>query len=201
MASEPPIGGEPGEMPPDPEGAPRSVEEVVVRALTTPPRTREVLEELRTEDEPPVSDFQVMLEHMISEVKRYSTILAGISVVQATKERILEESKDAPDRVPAWLDAAVYGPPLMTPRLFMHGIAQLMGDQRRDFEQVIDEQVSEPDPILELLADAPIPQAGEEESDSELTQGVAEATRAHMEALVEIARDLDQQLQTLLDAR
>ncbi len=78
MASEPPRSNEPEGMPPDPEGPPRSVEEVVVRALGMPRHTRENLEEMRGEDEPPVSDFQLLLDNLISDVKRYSLILANI---------------------------------------------------------------------------------------------------------------------------
>ena len=201
MASDPPISNEPDGMPPDPEGPPRSVEEVVVRTLGMPRLTRENLEEMRGEDEPPVSDFQLLLDNLISDVKRYSAILANISIVPETKRRIHEESRDATERIPVWMDAAVNGPPLMTPRLFMHGLAQLLGAQRKDFEQVIAEQVTEPGPIEALLDSAPIPQAGENESDSELTDGVGEASSAHMQALVEIARDLDQQLKGQVDPR
>jgi len=199
MASEPPMGSEPDWMPEDPQSPPRSVEEIVVRALGMPRHTRESLEELRGEDEPPVSDFQLLLDNLISDIKRYSLILAGISVVPGTKKRIQEEAKDATSRIPAWMDAAVYGPPMMTPRLFTLGLAQLLGAQRKDFEQVIEEQVGEPEPIEELLASAPIPEGGEDESDSELTDGVGEASKAHMQALVEIARDLDLHLKNLLD--
>jgi hypothetical protein len=201
MASEPPISNEPDGMPPDPEEPPRSVEEVVVRTLGMPRLTREDLEEMRGEDEPPVSDFQLMLDNLVSDVKRYSVILANISIVPETKRRIHEESRDAVERIPAWMDAAVNGPPLMTPRLFMHGLAQLLGSQRKDFEQVIAEQVSEPEPIEALLDNAPIPQAGENESDSELTEGVGQASSAHMQALVNIARDLDRQLRGQVDPR
>jgi len=200
MASEPPMGKGPEEIP-GPGEMPRNVEEIVVRALAIPQRTREELEELRSEDEPPVSDFQVMLENMISIVKRHSLILASISIVPETKKRILRDAEGAPDRIPAWMDAAVYGPPLMTPRLFMHGLAQLTGEQRKDFEQVIEEQVTEPEPIEELLAGAPIPEGGEDELDSELFHGVGEATGAHMQALVDIAHDLDLRLMDMLDLR
>ncbi len=199
MASEPPISNEPGGFPLDPERPPRTVEEVVVRTLGMPRLTREDLEEMRGEDEPPVSDFQVVLDNLISDVKRYSVILACIAIAPETKRRINAESKDAAERVPVWLDAAVNGPPLMTPRLFMHGLAQMLGAQRGDFEQVIAEQVREPGPIEELLEDAPIPQAGERESDSELTDGVSAASGAHMRALVEIARDLDRRLRGPID--
>ncbi len=190
---------EPQGVPLDPQGTPGSVEEVVVRALGMPHRTREDLEQLRGEDEPPVGEIQLVLDNAISDVKRYSLILANISIVPATKERIMRESRDATDRVPAWMEAAVYGPPLMTPRLFMRGLAQLIGEQRRDFEQVVEEQVMEPEPIEELLGAAPVPEGGDDETDSELTGGVSEASVAHMQALVEIARDLDVRLRSMLD--
>ncbi len=74
-----------------------------------------------------MSDFQLTLENMIDMVKRHGLILASISVVTETRELIRKDAKDAPNRIPAWMDAAVYGPPLMTPRLFMHGVGQLAG--------------------------------------------------------------------------
>lgn len=202
MASEPPSSDEPDDsMPADPDGPPRNVEEIVVRALTMPYRTLEDWEEQRSEDEPPISDFQLTLENMIDMVKRHGLILASISIVTETRELIREDSKDAPNRIPAWMDAAVYGPPLMTPRLFMLGLGQLAGDQRKHFERVIEEQVTEPEPIEELLTSAPIPEGEEDESESDLIHSVGEVIRAHMDALVNIARDLDRRLLDLLDPR
>ncbi len=61
--------------------------------------------------------------------------------------------------------------------------------------------MTEPEPIEELLASAPIPEGGEDESESELIQGVGEVIRVHMEALVDIAQDLDLRLLDLLDPR
>ena len=51
------------------------------------------------------------------------------------------------------------------------------------------------------LAGAPIPEGGEDELDSELFHGVGEATGAHMQALVDIAHDLDLRLMDMLDPR
>jgi hypothetical protein len=81
----------------------------------------------------------------------------------------------------------------------VQGLAQLMSEQRKDFECVIEEQVTEVEPIEELLAEAPIPEGGEDESDRELIHAVGEVIGAHMQALVEIARDLDARLTDLLD--
>jgi hypothetical protein len=59
-------------------------------------------------------------------------------------------------------------------------------------ERVTAEQVDEPRPIEDWLAAAPLPSGDDEESDGEMIAAVGQATVAHAEALVEIARDFDQ---------
>jgi hypothetical protein len=103
----------------------------------------------------------------------------------------------AVERVPAWLEAKVHGPPLMTVRLFVRGLAQLMGEHRAAIERVVAEQVREPGPIEASLAAAPLPAGSDGESDSELIGAIG----AHLEALVEIARDFDQRTGVQADPR
>lgn len=178
---------------------PTCMEAIVLEALEKGRRTREEWEELRKEDEPPMSDVDVTLESMVGEVERHGKILAQIAVVPETRARLKERAEGAVDRIPAWMDASIYGPPLMTPRLFMRGLAELLAEQREGFETVIDEQVIEAEPLERLLDESPVPKGGDDESDSEITKGVGHAMTAHTQALLDIAHDLDKRMRGLLD--
>lgn len=79
----------------------------------------------------------------------------------------------------------------MTTRLFIRGLAQLLGEHRQAIEGVTAEQVDQPQPIEEWLAAAPLSSGAEEESNSEMIAAIGQATAAHAEALAEIARDFD----------
>lgn len=184
--------------PPQEHELPQCMEAIVLEALKKGGRTREEWEELRKEDEPPMSDFDVFLENMIGEVERHGKILAQLAVVPETRAKLTERAESAVDRVPAWMEAAVFGPPLMTPRLFMRGLAELLTEQREGFETVIEDQVVEAEPLEQALAESPVPQGTDDESDSEITQGVGHAITAHVQALLDIAHDLDKRMRTLL---
>jgi hypothetical protein len=185
------------EMPQDNE-LPNCMEAIVLEALEKGGRTREEWEELRKEDEPPMSDFDVFLENMVGEVERHGKILAQLAVVPKTRAWLMERAEGAVDRVPAWMDASVFGSPLMTPRLFMRGLAELLTEQREGFEAVIEDQVVEAEPLEQLLAESPVPEETDDESDSEITQGVGHAMTAHVQALLDIAHDLDKRMRALL---
>jgi hypothetical protein len=185
------------EMPQDNE-LPSCMEAIVLEALEKGGRTREEWEELRKEDEPPMSDFDVFLENMVGEVERHGKILAQLAVVPETRARLMERADGAVDRVPAWMEASVFGSPLMTPRLFMRGLAELLTEQREGFEAVIEDQVVEAEPLEQLLAESPVPGETDDESDSEITQGVGHAMTAHVQALLDIAHDLDKRMRALL---
>jgi hypothetical protein len=185
------------ELPQDNE-LPNCMEAIVLEALKNGRRTREEWEELRKEDEPPMSDFDVVLENMVGEVERHGKILAQLAVVPETRARLKERAEGAVDRIPAWMEATVYGPPLMTPRLFMRGLAQLLAEQREGFESVIEDQVIEAEPLERILAESPVPEGSDDESDSEITQGVGHAMTAHVQALLDIAHDLDKRMRALL---
>jgi hypothetical protein len=180
------------------EELPQSVEALVLQSLTGAIKSREGWEAQRREDEPPMSDLEVFLENMIEEVRRQGVVLAQIAVVPETRAELKERMPDAVDRIPAWMDARVYGPLLMTPGLFIRGIAQLLGEHREAIERVVAEQVLEPEPIEEMLAEAPVPEGSEEEEDREVTVGVGQAMTAHVQAIVDIAHDLDNRLAAML---
>jgi hypothetical protein len=185
------------ELPQDNE-LPTCMEAIVLEALKKSRRTREDWEELRKEDEPPMSDIDVFLENMIGEVERHGKILAQLAVVPETRAWLMGRAEGAVDRVPAWMDASIFGPPLMTPRLFMRGLAELLTEQREGFEAVIEDQMVEAEPLEQILAESPIPKGTDDESDSEISQGVGHAMTAHVQALLDIAHDLDKRMRALL---
>jgi hypothetical protein len=185
------------ELPQDNE-LPHCMEGIVLEALNKGKRTREEWEELRKEDEPPMSDIDVFLENMIGEVERHGKILAQVAMIPETRAWLMERADGAVDRVPAWMEAAIFGSPLMTPRLFMRGLAQLLSDQREGFEAVIEDQVIEAEPLEQVLAESPVPLGTDDESDSEITQGVGRAMVAHVQALLDIAHDLDKRMRAVL---
>ncbi len=180
---------------------PLSMETAVVEAITAAPRSREGWEELRGPGQPPMSEQEVLLENMTEIVKRHGLIIAKLALAPATRDDLEASMPDAVERVPAWLEAKVNGPPLMTVRIFIRGLAQLMGEHRAAIERVVAEQVRNPEPIESLLAAAPLPAGDEGESDPELMAAVGAAIGAHLEALVEIARDFDQMRRDLADPR
>jgi hypothetical protein len=185
------------ELPQDNE-LPHCMEAIVLEALNKGKRTREEWEELRREDEPPMSDIDVFIENMIGEVERHGKILAQVAMIPETRAWLMERADGAVDRVPAWMEAAIFGSPLMTPRLFMRGLAQLLAEQREGFEAVIEDQVIEAEALEQVLAESPVPMGTDDESDSEITQGVGRAMVAHVQALLDIAHDLDKRMRAVL---
>ncbi len=176
---------------------PCCMEAVVLEALKNGRRTREEWEALRSEDEPPMSDLDIVLENMVGEVERHGKLLAQLAVVPETRAHLMGSAEGAVDRVPAWMEASIFGSPPMTPRLFMRGLAQLLAEQREGFEAVIEDQVIEAESLEWLLDEAPVPEGGDGEPDGELTQGVGRAMTAHVQALLDIAHDLDERMRAL----
>jgi hypothetical protein len=183
---------------PQENALPLCMEAIVLEALKSGRRTREEWEELRKEDEPPLSEFDVFLENMVGEVERHGKILAQLAVVPKTRAELKERAEGAVDRIPAWMEASVFGPPLMTSRLFMRGLAELLAEQREGFETVIEDQVVEAEPLERVLAESPVPMGTDDESDGEITKGVGHAMTAHVQALLDIAHDLDKRMRALL---
>ncbi|HEY6551459.1 MAG TPA: hypothetical protein VIY71_09710 [Solirubrobacterales bacterium] len=171
---------------------PLSMEMVVANALCVAPKSREGWEAQLGEDMPPLSDGAVLLENMIAMVNRHGALIAQLAIIPDTRAALQASMPNAVERIPAWMEARINGPALMTTRLFIRGLAQLMGEHRQAIERVTAEQVQEPQPINAWLAAAPLPTGDEEESNSEMIAAVGQATTAHAEALVEIARDFDE---------
>ncbi len=117
-------------------------------------------------------------------------MLAHLAIVPPTRADLMTRMPDVVNGAPAWLDAQLRSEP-MTWRIFMTGLAQIAVVHREAIEHVVSQQVSDPEPIEEALAGAPIPAASPNEDRSALMRGVVEALFAHMKALADIAYDLE----------
>jgi hypothetical protein len=172
---------------------PENLEGDVLRRLRGALKSREGWEAARPDHLPPVNDDQVMLQNLASMIDRQGVILADLAVLPPTKAALKTTMPEMVNRAPAWLEAHLHGVQEMTLELFLRGIAQTQTEQREAFERVVAEQVSDPEPIEETLAQAPVPPGSEEESRSEIMSGVFQAMAAHTKALADIAHDLELQ--------
>lgn len=177
---------------------PVNLESLVVTVLRGAFRSREVIEADLPEEMRPLDEGRLALHRWSSMIHRQGTLLAYLSVVPATRAELLKRMPGMLDRAPAWLDAYVRGDEPMTVKLFARGVAQTLAVQREAFEQVIDDQVVDPEPIERSFAEAPVPAGTEDEGQSELISAVGDASNAHMAALADIAYDLETHLHRLL---
>lgn len=155
-------------------------------------KSREVWEAEFPEDSP-LEDDQVMLQNWASTVHRQGMVLADLAVLPHTRAELKAEMQGLVKRAPAWLDAHIQGRQAMTLELFLQGLAQTLTTQRTAIERVVAEQVVDPQPIEETLAEAPIPAGTDEEQRDNLLSCVSHATTAHLKALVDMAYDLETQ--------
>ena len=177
---------------------PKSLEMFVLAHIRGAFKSREVLEAEWPEDGLPLDDDRVFLSNWASMVNRQGVALAQLSAVPSTKAELVDSLPGGVDRSPAWIKARVHGE-AMTWRLFFTGLAQTVAVHRDAIERVIDEQVSDPEPTHDVLAEAPVPAAKADEERSALMSGVIRALTAHTEALADIAYDLEMTARRLLE--
>ena len=161
-------------------------------------KSRDVLEAERPAHLPLYDDDRVMVENWTSLVDRQGRLLALLSVNPSTKAELMTRMPNLVNLSPAWVDAQVHAKP-MTWELLMLGLAQTAAEQRSAIEQVVAEQVEDPDAIEEALAEAPVPTGTEGEDRSALMTGVVDALLAHTKALADIAYDLEVQTGRSID--
>lgn len=124
-------------------------------------------------------------------------LIAHLAMDPQTSDELIAAAPTAGERVPAWMEMWVFGSQPEPGRRFALGCTQLLGEQRRALERIIDEQIEDPGPIEEILEEYPIP-TGEDEDASELMAGAAGAFHANFEASLAIARDYDEWIEELL---
>lgn len=139
-------------------------------------------------------DSRAMLQCWASVVQRQGLILARMSILPWRKAELKSTMSGIVNRAPAWMNAHFRGEGVMTLELYAQGMAQTMATQRVAFKQVVAEQVGEPVPLQELLAEAPIPGAPEGMERSKLLSALSKAIVAHTEVLAGIAADIDMKL-------
>jgi hypothetical protein len=142
---------------------------------------------------------RAMFECWGSVVQRQGLILARIAILPWRKAELKSSMSGIVNRAPAWMNAHFRGERAMTLELYAQGMAQTMATQRGAFEQVLADQVNEPAPLQELLAEAPISAAPEEMERSELLSALSMAIVAHTKVLAGIAADADAKLREHLE--
>jgi hypothetical protein len=178
----------------DEEEPPTSVEMAVLRALKMGLLARQIWEAERDEGEPPPPEGQIVLQSSIAFLRCQAAIIANLAVVPETRAELKAKMPDTVEYVPMWMEARVFGVETMTSRLYACGMCHVLRQHREAIERIIEEQVSEPEPLEEMLEEAPIPPATDDEGGSEILSGGTEAVNAHMKVLVDIAHDLDKML-------
>jgi hypothetical protein len=172
---------------------PQNLELWVLATIRGGFKSIEVLEAERPPHAPSYDEDLALLQNLTTIVNRQGKVLARLSVVAETRAELMERMPGLPGRVPAWLDAHLEELPT-TWELFWRGIAQMMAEHRTAIEQVVEEQVAEPEEIEEALAQAPVPAGTAEETRSELLDGIGLVLFAHTKALADIAYDLETQV-------
>lgn len=167
-----------------------NLESVVLNMVFGAFKSREVWEAEWPADAPPLDDDRVLLNNWAALVQRQGWLLPRLTVIGPTRTDLMEMTPRTVDQTPAWLDARLQGEPI-TWRILMTALAQVATVHRDAIERVVSEQVSDPEPIEEALAEAPVPAAPPEEDRSELMRAVVEALFAHTKALAGIAYDLE----------
>ncbi|HEU4706928.1 MAG TPA: hypothetical protein VFS64_07065 [Solirubrobacterales bacterium] len=162
----------------------------VIARIKGAPRSREEWEAEYPELSP-LDDDWVMLQNWAAIVHEQGVVLAHLAVFPQTKAELMADMRGVVNRAPAWLDAHLAGQKVMTLELFLHGLAQTLAKQRAAIERVTAEQVGDPTSIEETLERAPVPVGTEERS--ELFPAISAAMVAHLQALADLAYDLEVQ--------
>jgi hypothetical protein len=170
-----------------------SLETTVLRAIQGAFKSREVLEAEWPDDAPPLDDDRIFLHNWATMVDRQGRMLAHLAMTPSTKADLLDRMPDVVNRAPAWLEVRVHDEP-MTWERFLTGLAQTAAPHRTAIEQVMEEQMAEPEETERMLAEAPVPAGKPGQDQDTLMKAVANALMAHTRALADIARDLEMQL-------
>lgn len=117
-------------------------------------------------------------------------------MVPATKAELTERMPGLVGLSPAWLEVEVQGRQ-MTLDPFVLGLVQTVAEHRKAIERVVAEQVVDADSIEQALAEAPVPIDTKDRST--LMKALGKLLSAHLEALVDIAYDLERQFGGTID--
>lgn len=104
-------------------------------------------------------------------------------------------------RVPAWMEARVYGVEIISARLLALGTAQLMAEHRSAIERIIDDQLEDSESIEAILRESPVPPGASDETSRDIFRALSGVFHAHLQAMVAIARDIDEREEELSEDR
>jgi len=179
---------------------PLGFEGAVLRSLNSVAGYRDRCEAERGPNDPPLDENLVALNGIAVFLKLQGQLIAHMALEPDTSEELMRNATHAAERVPAWMELRVYGGEGRQPgRKFALGCAQLIAEQRLALERILDEQVEEPEPIKEILAECPVPTGEEGESAGELLALARDALTANFMATRATARDLDEWLEEELN--
>lgn len=167
-----------------------NLESIVLNMVFGAFKSREVWEAEWPADAPPLDDDRVLINNWAALVQRQGWLLPRLTVIGPTRAALMEMTPATVDETPAWLNARLRDEPI-TWRILMTALAQVATVHREAIERVAAEQMIDPEPIEEILGEAPVPGAAPEEDRSELMGGVIKALFAHTKALAAIAYDLE----------
>jgi hypothetical protein len=119
-------------------------------------------------------------------------LIAHLAMEPETSKELIAACPHAGERVPAWMELRIFGTHPQPARMFALGCAQLIASQREAIERIANDQIEDPEPIEEMLAERPVPTGDEGETARELMAACTGAFHANFQACLEIARDLDE---------
>ena len=174
---------------------PSSLEEVVLKAIG---RALGKLMESSVEPmegDPQLDRGRTVLNDSISFHHHQGLLIAQLALDPDLRSEITRKMVHVVGRVPAWMEARVYGVETMSSRLFALGTVQLMAEHRMALERIVDDQIESPksiDEIEAILAESPVPLGADGETAEELFDAIGDVFNAHIQTMVAIARDFDE---------
>lgn len=135
-----------------------------------------------------LTDERVVIENLFNSVRRQGSLAVDLALDPRTQAELETECARAIERLPIWLEAKVFGPPITSEKEFLRNVAELVGFHRRAILRVAREQVEAAGQIERILDEAPAP----DPAAAEIGPALSHAISANARALVLIARDLDE---------
>ncbi len=159
------------------------------------PAHRREIEEEHDPDSPPLSKVFLALNSLANVAWLLDLAIAYMAKDEDVRAELIEASRHAAERVPAWLDMRVYGPGDEPEHKFVLGLTQLLADQRATIERIVDEQVENPEPIARCLAKGSVPCTAEGDDTEQLLMAAGLAMEANFQSALVMARELDDRVE------
>lgn len=176
---------------------PNSIEKAVLKALKSVMAHPDTWEE-RTD--PDMSDDERgrrTLRRCIDHLRCHGFLISHLALYPHTRIELRKQMDRTIEFVPAWEEAGVFGVEKMSGRLFAVGQCQVLRVHRAGIERIFEEQILNPEFFQEILDDAPIPEAHDEEPGNQIMSEGGLAMTAHARVLVDLGHSLDRLVEGL----